>query len=145
MLRSVRNIVLWGGLALAGLTASIYAGDDLWARLQGQPKEQMKVGRFYAAMNHWNQVEYSVGTPIIETCVDALMPHFGYVPCWYLRRHTIQQVGNPCGWVPITLCISGFNGEQRGRLRATPSGVIDRRHVRQLEALGFQVTIQKAA
>jgi len=62
----------------------------------------------YAAMNRWNQVEYSVGTPIIETCVDALMPHFGYVPCWYLRRHTIQQVGNPCGWVPITLCISGF-------------------------------------
>ena len=108
MLQSVRKIVLWGCLALAGLTASIYAGDDLWARLQGQPKEQMKVGRFYAAMNHWNQVEYSVGTPIMETCVDALMPHFGYVPCWYLRRHTIQQVGNPCGWEPVTLCTSGF-------------------------------------
>jgi hypothetical protein len=108
MLRSVRKIVLWGCLALAGLAASIYAGDDLWSRLQGQPKEQMKVGRFYAAMNHWNQVEYSVGTPIMETCVDALMPHFGYVPCWYLRRHTIQQVGSPCGWVPVTLCISGF-------------------------------------
>jgi hypothetical protein len=108
MLRSVRNIVLWGCLATAGLTELVYAGDDFWARFQGQPKEQLKVGRFYAAMNRWNQVEYSVGTPIIETCVDALMPHFGYVPCWYLRRHTIQQVGNPCGWVPITLCISGF-------------------------------------
>jgi len=52
----------------------------------------MKVDRVYLAMNHWNQVENSLGTPIMQTCVDALMPHFGYVPCWYLRRNTLQQV-----------------------------------------------------
>ncbi len=61
----------------------------------GRPLEQMKVGRVYAAMNHWNQVEHSVGTPVTETRIDALMPHFGYVPCLYPRRHTLQQVGNP--------------------------------------------------
>jgi len=55
----------------------------------------MRVDRVYAAMNHWKEVEYSVGAPVMEKCVDALMPHFGYVPCWYLRRHTFQQVGNP--------------------------------------------------
>ena len=75
--------------------AFIYAGEDIWARLRGRPVEQVKVDRIYAAMNQWNQVEYSVGTPVIETCVDALMPHFGYAPCWYLRRHTLQQIGNP--------------------------------------------------
>lgn len=106
--RSIRTTVLWGCLLLIGLTALLYVGDDLWARLQGKPMEQMTVGRLYAVMNRYNQVEYSVGTPITETCVDALMPHFGYVPCWYLRRHTIQQIGNPCGWEPMTLCISGF-------------------------------------
>ncbi|HUK33952.1 MAG TPA: hypothetical protein VLV86_08595 [Vicinamibacterales bacterium] len=108
MRRSIRKIGLWGCLSLAGLAALTYVGDDLWARLQGKPQEQMTVDRLYAAMNRYNQIEYSVGTPITETCVDALMPHFGYVPCWYLRRHTIQQIGNPCGWEPMTLCVSGF-------------------------------------
>lgn len=85
----------WGFLALAGLTALVYAGDDLWARIQKRPVEQVKVDRVYAAMNRWNQVEYSVGTPVTETCVDALMPHFGYTPCWYLRSHTLRQIGDP--------------------------------------------------
>jgi len=47
----------------------------------------------YAEVNHYNQVEYSIGTPAIETCIEALLPHFGYAPCWYLRRHTLQQIG----------------------------------------------------
>lgn len=82
-----------GGLVLVSLAAFIYLGDDLWARYRGRPVEQMKVGRLYAAVNHFNEVEYSVGTPVMETCVDALMPHFGYTPCWYLRRHDIRQIG----------------------------------------------------
>ena len=94
-MRNAKKIALWGGLALLGLSVIVYASDDMWARLQGRPTEEMKIGRMYAAMNHWNQVEYSVGPPVMETCIDALMPHFGYVPCWYLRRHTIQQIGNP--------------------------------------------------
>jgi hypothetical protein len=94
-MRAVLKIVLKGLLALAAVAAVTYAGEDLWARYRGKPVEQMKVGRYYAAMNRWNEIEYSVGTPEMQTCVDALMPHFGYVPCWYLRKHTIQQVGNP--------------------------------------------------
>jgi len=94
-MRSLRKTFLLGCLALAGVCAFIYAVDDLAARFHGKPTELMKVDRYYAAMNRWNQVEYSIGTPVMETCTEALLPHFGYVPCWYLRRHTIQQVGNP--------------------------------------------------
>jgi hypothetical protein len=94
-MRSVWKMLLRGCLALVCLTALIYAGDALWARFRGRPVEHVKVDRVYAAMNQWNQVEYSAGTPVMETCVDALMPHFGYLPCWYLRRHTFQQIGNP--------------------------------------------------
>jgi len=25
--------------------------------------------------------------------LDALLPHFGYAACWYLRRHNIPQIG----------------------------------------------------
>ena len=91
-MRTISKILLRGCLALVVLTALIYSVDDLWARFRERPVEQMKVDRVYLAMNHWNQVEYSLGTPIMQTCVDALMPHFGYVPCWYLRRNTLQQV-----------------------------------------------------
>ena len=92
---SYRRIALWGFGSLAGAFAFLYALDDVSARLRGQPTEQLKVDHYYAAMNRWNQVEYSVGSPIMQTCVDALMPHFGYVPCWYLRKHTLRQIGNP--------------------------------------------------
>jgi hypothetical protein len=92
-MRTFRRIALWAGFALLSLMGLIYLCDDLWARFRGRPVEQIQVGRVYAAVNHYNQVEYSIGTPAIETCVEALMPHFGYVPCWYLRRHTIQQIG----------------------------------------------------
>ena len=91
----VRKLALRGFLVLAGAIAFTYAGDDVAARFRGQPTETMKVDHYYAVMNRWNQVEYSVGEPIMQTCVDALMPNFGYIPCWYLRRHTLQQIGNP--------------------------------------------------
>lgn len=94
-MRLAGKFVLRGFLALAVFAAFLYAADDLWARYRGRPTEQIKVGLYYAAMNHFNQIEYSVGPPVMMTCVDALLPHFGYVPCWYLRRHTIQKVGNP--------------------------------------------------
>ncbi len=92
-MRTVRKIALWGCFALASLTGLIYLGDDLYARSQGRPVEQIKVGRIYAAVNHYNQVEYSVGPSAMVTCVEALMPHFGFTPCWYLRRHKLQQIG----------------------------------------------------
>lgn len=94
-MRTVRKILLWGSLGLAGAAALVYAGDDLWVRYRGKPTEQVQVGRLYAALNHFNQVEYSVGTPVMETCVDALLPHFGDKPCWYLKKHNIEQIGNP--------------------------------------------------
>jgi hypothetical protein len=82
-------------LALVCLAALLYAVDDLWARHRGRPTEQVKVDIIYAAENHFNEVEYSVGKQEMQTCLDALMPHFGYKPCWYLRHHTLQQIGNP--------------------------------------------------
>jgi hypothetical protein len=92
-MRTIRRIALWGCLALVSLAGLSYVADDLWVRFRNRPVEQIRVDRLYAIVDQWNKVEYSVGTPIMETCVEALMPHFGYTPCWYLRRHTLQQIG----------------------------------------------------
>ena len=86
---------MWVTLAVAGLGVLVWAGDDVRARLRGKPTEQVKMYRIYLTENHWNEVEYSRGNPYMETCVDALMPHFGHLPCWYLRKHDIKMIGNP--------------------------------------------------
>ncbi len=92
-MRTIRRIVSWGCLVLVSLMGLTFAADDLWSRFRGRPVEQVKVDRIYADVTHWNYVEYSIGTPVMETCLEALMPHFGYTPCWYLKRHPIRQIG----------------------------------------------------
>ena len=39
-----------------------------------------------------NKVEYSPAGAQDETCVNALFPHFGFKPCWYLSRHTERRI-----------------------------------------------------
>jgi hypothetical protein len=29
--------------------------------------------------------------PQAQTCVNSLFPRAGYLPCWYLQRHTEQR------------------------------------------------------
>jgi hypothetical protein len=36
--------------------------------------------------------QYSFDPPAPQDCVNSLFPHFGDLPCWYLNRHTKQQV-----------------------------------------------------
>jgi hypothetical protein len=32
--------------------------------------------------------------PQTKTCVNSLFPHFGYSPCWYARRSSIQNISS---------------------------------------------------
>ena len=85
-MRTVRKILLPDILCWP-VSPLFYAADGLlawWA------VEQMKVDRVYLARKRWNPVECSLGTPIMQTCIDALMTHFSY-SCRYLRRRTRQQ------------------------------------------------------
>ena len=36
--------------------------------------------------------QYVFDPPAPQDCVNSLFPHFGDPPCWYLSRHTKQQV-----------------------------------------------------
>jgi hypothetical protein len=95
--RILKKLVMPSLLFLAGLCAVIYALDDAWARYRGKPVMEIKVDRDFSARNRWSQIEYSISTPEAEKsqmCVQAMLPHFGYAPCWYLLRHTIQQTEN---------------------------------------------------
>lgn len=39
-----------------------------------------------------NKAEYIPEAPQTQTCVRSIFSHLGDQPCWYLRRHTQQQV-----------------------------------------------------
>jgi hypothetical protein len=38
------------------------------------------------------KTQYSFDPPAPQECVNALFPHLGDPPCWYLQRHSKQQV-----------------------------------------------------
>jgi hypothetical protein len=37
------------------------------------------------------KIEFMLDDTQTQTCVHALFPHYSYVPCWWLARHTQQQ------------------------------------------------------
>ena len=39
-----------------------------------------------------HRVEFMPDAPQDQTCVNALFPHLGDSPCWYLIRHTRPQI-----------------------------------------------------
>ncbi len=97
-MRILKKVVMPALLVLIGFCAVIYALDDLWARYRGKPVVEIKIDRDFAARNKWSQIDYSISTPetqTSQTCVQAMLPHFGYHPCWYLMKHAIPQAGNP--------------------------------------------------
>jgi hypothetical protein len=82
------------------LTPLLYLGDYLvlrfriWRNLQ--PYGRVTIQITYAISEKstpgTNKTEYSSAAPEDQTCVNALFPHFGYTPCWYLRRHPEKRV-----------------------------------------------------
>jgi len=82
-----------GGLAAAlGLTAIGYAVDYAVFRYRvatnRQPFGQITVSHYYAVPQKSGKTEFIFDPPQAQTCVNALFPHSGYAPCWWLQRHT---------------------------------------------------------
>ena len=76
---------------------AIYAGDFLSARF-GFPGHRaiydtvMVTRTLEVPTKDPKKDEFFFPTPEAQTCVNALFPHFGAPPCWYLKRHARQQV-----------------------------------------------------
>jgi hypothetical protein len=84
----VRRIVAG---VVAGVVA-LYGGDAVALRYRAVPLGQMQVQQYFAVRLKGQKVEYMPLATASQTCVHALFPHQGYVPCWYLSRHLVQQI-----------------------------------------------------
>jgi hypothetical protein len=80
-------------MLLAGIL--VYVGDIASLRLRipnREPYSNVTVRQFYAVKLKNKQTEYMFQPPSTQECVNSLFPHFGDPPCWYLNRHTRQEI-----------------------------------------------------
>ena len=89
----VKRILLYiaGGLLI--VAALTYALDYLSLAYRIPNREQyatVRVDQLYAVPNKWNEVDWSRGDPVMEQCVNSLLPHNGFRPCWKVRRDTMH-------------------------------------------------------
>jgi hypothetical protein len=84
------------GLSSAlGLTVVAYVIDYAVFRYRvaanRQPFGQITVSSYDAVLQKNGKTEFLFNPPEAQTCVNALFPRAGFVPCWYLQRHTEQR------------------------------------------------------
>jgi hypothetical protein len=55
------------------------------------PYGSVVVSHYYAVQQKGGKTEFIFDPPAPQTCVNALYPHAGLEPCWYLRQHPEQR------------------------------------------------------
>lgn len=50
------------------------------------------INRFNHVNEKFNKFSLEMIPPVQEECVNAMFPHFGARPCWYVSRHTMQII-----------------------------------------------------
>jgi hypothetical protein len=92
ILKRILAIFLIGAVALAVL---VYAGDYALFRYHTatnhNPYGSVVVTHYYAVLQKNGKTAFTFDPPGPLTCVNALFPHAGFAPCWYLLRHPEQR------------------------------------------------------
>ena len=84
--------------SLAGLicaAALLYAVDWIVFRIRvarGTAFDSVTVNAYYAIPQKTGKTEYDLQSSGPQPCANAIFSHTGYLPCWYLRRHTDQEI-----------------------------------------------------
>jgi hypothetical protein len=90
--RFLKQLILIGFSLLLGVALISYATDYVVFRYRvaanRQPFGQFTINSYDAVQQKNGKTEFIFNPPEAQTCVHALFPHAGFVPCWYLQRHT---------------------------------------------------------
>jgi hypothetical protein len=83
-------------IVFVAVLISFYFTEDLSLRYRiprsREPLGQITVYRYDAIRQKNGKVDFESETPSQVTCVHAVLPHLTYAPCWYVARHTDQQI-----------------------------------------------------
>ena len=91
----LKRVMVIGLSSALGVTALAYAVDYAVFRYRvtrnRRPFGQITVLSYDAVPQKSGKTVFIFNPPEPQTCVNALFPRSGYVPCWYLQRHTEQR------------------------------------------------------
>jgi hypothetical protein len=94
-IKQLKRVIVVGLCSVLGLTTLAYAVDYGVFRYRvatnRQPFGQITVSTYDAVLEKNGKTVFLFNPPEAQTCVHALFPRQGYVPCWYLQRHTEQR------------------------------------------------------
>jgi hypothetical protein len=78
-------------LAVLGVAALVYGIDFAVFRIRAATNRNaygsVTVNHYYAILQKNGKTQLIFDPPQAQTCVHALFPHGGWMPCWYLSRH----------------------------------------------------------
>lgn len=88
----LERLILATLTAIVSVTALTYTVDYLIFRYRlstnRQPFAQLMVYSYDAIPQKSGKTQFIFNPPEPQTCARSLFPRAGYVPCWYLQRHT---------------------------------------------------------
>jgi hypothetical protein len=92
---SVKRALAMVVLSLAAILVLAFTADYLSVRF-GIPNHRAQFDYFdvrhlYAVKLKNRKTSYMYDKPQSMECVNALFPHYGDTPCWYMKRHTVIQ------------------------------------------------------
>ena len=91
----IRRVLVGTVVFLAVAALLTYAVDfgvlRLRVAMNRNPYGSVVVNHYYAVAQKNGKTQLIFDPPAPLSCVNALFPHAGMQPCWYLRRHTDQR------------------------------------------------------
>ena len=82
-------------LAVVGAAALAYGLDYAVFRIRAATSRNaygsVTMNHYYAVLQKNGKTQFIFDPPQAQTCVHALFPHEGWMPCWYLSRHPEQR------------------------------------------------------
>jgi hypothetical protein len=91
----LRRIVLWTVTTLVGIAALSFGVDWLVFRVRLATNRNafgsVLVKHYYAVAQKNGKTQFIFDPPQSWACANALFPHSGLMPCWYLHKHPDQR------------------------------------------------------
>jgi len=91
----LRRVFVAAILTILGSAALAYGLDYTVFKIRAVTNRNaygsVTVNHYYAILQKNGKTQLIFDPPQAQTCVNALFPHSGWLPCWYLSRHPDQR------------------------------------------------------
>jgi hypothetical protein len=91
LLKRIARVTIVSAVGLILIAYAVDYGVFRYEVAAGKAFGQVTVTSYDAVQQKSGRTQFLFRAPQAETCVKSLFPHAGFVPCWYLQRHTEQR------------------------------------------------------